>query len=77
MTLLPCPFCGGEVKLTHKLGDYGYTPNMASIRCETCRIGFGEVTEKWKQHKGHYSVKEQAEKILTEKWNKRFDFPTT
>lgn len=70
-SLLPCPFCGKQVELTFKHGEWGYTKNMVGIRCEGCRIGFVEDAEKWEQGKGTFSIRDQAEQTLRKKWNTR------
>ncbi|TWU51437.1 Lar family restriction alleviation protein [Rubripirellula reticaptiva] len=69
--VMPCPFCGSSVQMTFKQGDWGYTPNMVGIRCELCGIGFAEQAEEWKQGVGTYSIREQAEAKVLEKWNTR------
>lgn len=71
--LKPCPFCGLHVEMKHKLGDYGYTPNTVSIRCEKCGCGFCEPTEAWEQGRGHYSIKELSELRVIRAWNRRFE----
>ena len=70
--LSPCPFCGKTVELTFKSGDWGYTPNMVGVHCESCKIGFSEVAEEWKQGIGTYSIRDQAEGNVVAKWNTRF-----
>ena len=69
----PCPFCGSKVELTFKRGDWGYTPNTVSIRCESCGVGFVEDAEEWKKGVGTYSIQEQAEAKVLERWNRRFE----
>lgn len=67
----PCPFCGNKVLLKFQMGDWGYTSDTVSIRCDKCNVGFLEDTQEWKQGVGTYSIREQAEEKLLKKWNTR------
>jgi hypothetical protein len=69
--VMPCPFCGGKVAPRFKHGDWGYTSDMVSVRCEPCGIGFIEQAETWQQGVGTYSIREQAEQKVLKKWNTR------
>lgn len=72
--LKPCPFCGATPSgIKNHSGDYGYTPDTASIGCETCKfILHTEVREAYNWEKReHYRRDEEAYRILAEKWNTR------
>lgn len=69
--VMPCPFCGGKAELEFKCGDWGYTPNTVSIGCEPCGIMFIEKAQEWKQGVGTYSIREQAETKVLQRWNTR------
>jgi len=71
MKILPCPFCGKTPTIKYNSGSYGYTPPSFSIRCYDCGCGFSEPTQKWEQGVGHFSVIDEAEKSVRERWNTR------
>lgn len=71
MEIKPCPFCGSQVEMKFKHGEWGYKPDGVSIQCEPCRIFFCEDAEKWEQGRGTFSIREEAEAKLLKRWNTR------
>jgi len=69
--VLPCPFCGSRVEMIFKMGEWGYSSDAVFIQCKPCGIMFMEDAEKWEQGKGTYSICDQAEKKLLDRWNTR------
>ena len=35
--LLPCPFCGGKVRVTNLASPDGYEP-MLAVKCKICKL---------------------------------------
>ena len=69
--LLPCPFCGGEAKLLHNSGSYGYTPPSITVSCAPCKISYSADTSQWEKGKGHYGVYDEAKAEVMAWWNRR------
>jgi len=67
--LKTCPFCGEDVSFSYNAGSYGYTPNTIHIKC--CSVHMTEVSIKWEQGKGTFSIEDQAKIDLTKRWNTR------
>jgi hypothetical protein len=77
-SLLPCPFCGGAVKLEYVSGSYGYTYNSVRIECKACKstgstdtVAFSQDTEAWAPGKGTFSIRAQATDAVVARWNRR------
>ena len=77
-TLLPCPFCGGAVKIQYVSGSYGYTYGSVRIECKACKstgsvdtVAFSQDTEAWAPGKGTYSIRDQATNAVVARWNRR------
>ena len=77
-SLLPCPFCGGAVKLEYVSGSYGYTYDSVRIECKACKstgstdtVAFSQDTEAWAPGKGTYSIRAQAINAVVGRWNRR------
>jgi len=45
--LKPCPFCGGEAEMGIKYGDYGYNPDIYSVKCKRCNARIGKVSDNY------------------------------
>lgn len=45
--LKSCPFCGGDAEMEIKYGDYGYNPDIYSVKCKRCNAKIGKVSNNY------------------------------
>ena len=65
--LLPCPFCGGEARLTYEneMG-HGYCIENHLVRCERCGARGGLTSCYWDK-----GTRDELREKAVEKWNMR------
>jgi Lar family restriction alleviation protein len=74
LDLLPCPFCGSEVKYTvHRVNlSGGDLANVHTIKCEQCKVrpGIAEYGESLYKSGDKYTDSEARHVVVTA-WNTR------
>ena len=71
MSLKPCPFCGGDAKVCFENGDYGYTPDAASVVCAKCGAHTVKIYEKQGWIRGRWRPRSDIREDVARLWNGR------
>lgn len=76
VSLLPCPFCGSQPEIVHKVGDFGYSPDTVRVACMSCKQASTVPVEKeyyvWEgPNKGTHRRDQQALTDSIAAWNRR------